>query len=88
MRLRNKFSPAERAVLKLSELTDFAWALNRAGFRAGLHRTHPAADWLAECGVELSEVWKNQASVFPKPGKKRRDGFQGLEKLTNKRKKP
>ena len=47
---------AERAVQQVSDLNDFAWALNRAGYRAGLHHTHPAAEWLAECGVDLASV--------------------------------
>lgn len=63
---------AERAVQQVSELNDFAWALNRAGYRAGLHHTHPAADWLAECGVDISEVLKNERTTLPKVGKRKR----------------
>ena len=61
MRSKSKFTPAERAVRRLSELNDFVWALNRAGYRAGLHHTHPAADWLAECGVDLAEVLREKS---------------------------
>ena len=85
MQSANKFTPAQRAVRRLSELTDFAWDLNRAGYRAGLHRTHPAADWLAECGVDISKVWKNEPSTLPRIGKKQVAGFQALEKSKNKR---
>jgi hypothetical protein len=70
--LKNKFTPAQRAVRRLSELNDFAWALNRAGYRAGLHRTHPAAEWLAECGVDISKVLKNERTPLPKVGKRKR----------------
>ena len=60
MQSKNKFTPAQRAVRRLSELNDFAWALNRMGYRAGLHRTHPAAEWLAECGVDLAGVLRGK----------------------------
>jgi hypothetical protein len=58
--------------MRLSELTDFVWALNRAGYRAGLHRTHPAAEWLAECGVDISKVLKNERTTLSRVGKRKR----------------
>ena len=78
------FSPVS-AISQVGNITTLVWELNRMGYRAGLHRTHPAADWLAECGVDISKVWKNESSTFPSLGKKQRAGFQTLEKSKNKR---
>jgi hypothetical protein len=71
MSSENRISSPESAINQVGNINALVWELNRMGYRAGLHRTHPAADWLAECGVQLSEVWKTKPAVFPRLGKKR-----------------
>jgi len=56
MSQKNRLFSPEHTIGQVGNINALVWELNRMGYRAGLHRTHPAADWLAECGVDIAKV--------------------------------
>jgi len=72
MSQKNRLFSPEHTIGQVGNINALVWELNRMGYRAGLHHTHPAAEWLAECGVDISKVLKNERTTLSRVGKRKR----------------